>query len=399
MKKSKFALLLTSLLLTAAVAAGSCINNFKLSPFIKVKPLAYEDEAGYTPSQIKKAYGLDKISNTGKGQTIALIVAYGDPKLISDVSTFCSKYSLKQADITVKDMGITGSDSTWAFETALDVEWAHALAPDAKLLVYNAASDYTDDLMDAVSQASNSGAQIVSMSWGGPEDSSQIDYDSYFTHKGTIYFASSGDEGYYDDSSESKIGAEWPASSPNVIAVGGTSLKLDSYGNRLSETAWSESGGGVSDVEKEPSWQRFISSKITNNKRVTPDVSFIGDPDTGVAAYCSIQQDDGSVGWYIAGGTSLSTPALAGLVADLNQNKIVIKNASYFYTLAGGYRYSNIFCAYNDITSGENGYYAGKGYDLVTGLGSPRADKIAALKSNTTLLNRTYTRILNARYK
>lgn len=399
MKKLKLITLITSLCLSTAVVVSMAGSTIGYSGSNTAKPLwkmiatssddTGQSPSGYSPAQIKNAYGINRISETGKGQTIALIVAYSDPNIISDVAAFSSNFNLPQADISVKDLGNGDNDSGWALETSLDVEWCHAIAPDAKLLVVEAASESIDDLMSAVDTGVSSGAQIVSMSWGGSEDHMQTYYDSHFASTSTVFVAASGDAG---------AGAEWPASSPNVIAAGGTTLNLDSSGNRISETAWQDAGGGVSYVEKEPQWQtamgittathssgmRRFYMRSMGDKRVLPDVSFDADPATGVSVYCSVPQN-GKSGWFTLGGTSLSAPSWAGLIADINQNGVVIKNAGSLYALAGGTSYTNSLQAFNDITSGSNGYQATTGYDAATGLGSPEADKLASSIQNFSL--------------
>ncbi len=178
MKKLKFAALITSVCLSAAVVAGMAGNSAGFNTTNKIRPLwemasksdsSTDSPSGYSPAQIKKAYGIDKISGTGKGKTIALIVAYDDPNIVSDVATFSSEFNLPQANITVDKLG-SEQDSGWSLEESLDTEWSHAIAPDAKLLVVEAASESIDDLTSAVDTAVKSGAQIVSMSWGQDED-------------------------------------------------------------------------------------------------------------------------------------------------------------------------------------------------------------------------------------
>lgn len=396
MKKLKAATLIMSVCLSTAVVAGMAGSTVSQSTNNTVKPMfemistkldsSTQSPSGYSPAQIKKAYGIDKISTTGKGQTIALIVAFDDPNIQSDVATFSNYYNLPQANIKVDNLGSSSQNNDnsdaagWALETSLDTEWAHAIAPDANLLVVEAASESSDDLMSAVDTAVNSGAQVVSMSWGEYEERSDSSYDSHFTSTNTVFLAAAGDEG---------AGAEWPSSSPNVIAVGGTTLKLDSTGNRVSETGWRDSGGGVSFIEHEPQWQTTMGIHTMGNKRATPDVAFDANPNTGVSVYCSIPQTDDygntESGWFTLGGTSLGTPSWAGLIADLNQNSVVIKNADSLYTLAGTSSYTNQAQAFNDITSGSNGYQARLGYDAVTGLGTPEADKMAGQSSATTV--------------
>lgn len=377
MKKTKICAAITSACLTFAVAASlggssAAMRGVVAVPLWKMQHFAATGSpTGYSPAQIKTAYGIDGSVGTGKGETIALVVADGDPNLESDLSTFSSQFDLPKANMTIHDVGTPGSDSGWALETALDTEWAHAMAPDANLLVVVASSDDATDLLDAVDYATSAGAQVVSMSWGSNEDFSQVYDDSHFQKSGTVFVTAAGDDG---------AGAMWPASSPNVISVGGTSLTLDSSGDRVSETAWSESGGGVSMFEDIPSWQSKIG--INSFTRADPDVSFDANPSTGVSAYCS-ETVSGKTGWFVMGGTSLGAPSWAGIVADLNQNTSYIKNAGSLYTLAGTSSYTDPDDCFNDISSGSNGIFrATKGYDAITGLGSPDVASLASQSSS-----------------
>lgn len=321
--------------------------------------------SGYSPSQIKKAYGIDDDFGTGKGKTIAIVVAYGSPYIKNDLEVFNEQFDLPSANLTIKNLGTQSLNLDWALETTLDVEWAHAMAPDARILLVAAASDYSFDLFEAMEYAVDSGADIISMSWGCYEKADFSKAEEYFSDSSAIFVAAAGDDG---------AGAIWPASSPLVIAVGGTTLKLDSSGNRISETAWSDSGGGVSKFETAPSWQNIFG--ISTTKRAMPDISFLADPTTGVSVYCSVKNSKNSSGWYVLGGTSLGAPACAGIIADLNEDTEYIQDASSFYDLAGTTSYTNSYNCFNDIQSGSNGYKALRGFDLVTGLGTPKCDNI-----------------------
>lgn len=228
------------------------------------------------------------------------------------------------------------------------------------------------NLFDAVSYAGNTlGATEVSMSWGGSEFSGETTYDSDMTHTGTFYTASSGDSGH---------GAGYPAASPDVIGVGGTTLNGcsgTSCAGFTSETAWSGSGGGSSVVESIPTFQSsykgavFGASTInglTSGDRGIPDVSFDANPSSGVSIYDSTRYQ-GQSGWFTVGGTSVGAPNWAGiLAAGAAAGKTALQGDSAIYS--GGYS-TNL----RDITSGTNGSCgtdctAGTGYDLVTGLGS-----------------------------
>jgi subtilase family serine protease len=247
------------------------------------------------------------------------------------------------------------TDGGWALEISLDVQWAHAVAPDAKILLVEATSNSGTNLLAAVNYArSRSDVVAISMSWGGSEFSGESSYDSYFTSSyGATFFASSGDYG---------AGVLWPAVSANVIGVGGTTLTFKADGSVASETGWSGSGGGISAYVTEPGYQATYGVPGANGKRAVPDVSYDADPNSGVSVYDSTSYY-GSVGWWQVGGTSAGAPQWAAI-----QSLGLSANNNNFYQDAKSASYSSYF---RDITSGSNGYPAKTGYDLVTGLGSP----------------------------
>ncbi len=248
----------------------------------------------YTPAQIRHAYGFDQLQADGTGQIIAIVDAYGNASIQSDLNTFCAQFGLPDATVTILGPN-SSADTGWALETALDVEWAHAIATNATIILSVAKSSSDVDLLAAIAAATNAGATVVSMSWGGTEFSGQTSYDAYFQAAGVTFVASSGDSGELPG----RIQVEWPAASPYVVGVGGTSLQLDANNNRVSETAWSSSGGGLSTVYTRPAWQNTWSSY---NHRGVPDVSYNADPNTGVLVYDSVNG-----GWYAVG---VPVPAL-----------------------------------------------------------------------------------------
>ena len=251
--------------------------------------------------------------------------------------------------------GIQTNDD-WALEISLDVEWAHAIAPNATILLVEATSSDTSDLLAAINYARGLSAVVaISMSWGGSEFSGESSDDSYFTSSyGATFFASSGDTGGV---------VSWPAASPNVVGVGGTTLTFAANGSVSSETAWGDSGGGPSLYEAEPSYQVTYGVTGTSGKRGVPDVSYDANVSSGVSVYDSTPYD-GSSGWWIVGGTSAGSPQWAAI-----QSLGLSAKNSNFYVDAKSASYSSYF---RDITSGSNGpYNATVGYDLVTGLGSP----------------------------
>ena len=328
-----------------------------------VSPQAGAAPAGYSPSQITTAYDLYTPTTTyGAGTIIAIIDAYSDPNIASNLATFDSKYglpalsstttpSLTTPTLTVENYAGTTTNSGWAVETSLDVEWAHAIAPKASILLVEANSNSLTALMQAISYAtSQTGVVAVSMSWGSSEFSGETSYDSYLASANSpnaVFFASSGDSG---------AGVIWPSASPNVVSVGGTTLSNPTT-TKLTETAWSDSGGGISAYEALPSWQ--YNYGLTYNGRATPDVSFDANPSTGVSVYDSTPYE-GMSGWLEVGGTSVGAPSWAAIQALGTST-----GASHFY--ADGSPSSD----FRDITSGSNGYSAAIGHDLVTGLGSP----------------------------
>jgi subtilase family serine protease len=183
----------------------------------------------YSPAQIRTAYGVDQIAATGEGQKIGIVDAYGDPSIQTDLNNLCSYYGISST--TVQILYAQGQpkarNSGWALETALDVEWAHAIAPDATIILSVAKSAGFSDLLGAVDAAVKAGATVVSMSWGNTESAGVDAYDSHFKAPGVTYVASSGDSGELAGPE-----VEWPASSPYVVSVGGTTLYLDAAGNR-----------------------------------------------------------------------------------------------------------------------------------------------------------------------
>ncbi|CEG59428.1 S53 family peptidase [Legionella micdadei] len=331
--------------------------------------------SGLTPNQVRNAYGFNTISAKGKGQVIAIVDAYDNPRIEADLGVFTKHFGLPACTTKngcFKKIYANGkrprTDAGWAGEIALDVQWAYAMAPEAKIMLVEAASDSLQDLFKAIQVAVDNGATVVSMSWGGSEFAQQTTLDDVFNNPKVTFFASSGDNG---------AGTMYPASSPYVVGVGGTTLRIDNHGNYHGETAWSGSGGGVSSVESWPAGQSSLPIPQSNNMRGVPDVAYNADPETGFAVYNSVPSDEG-VGWQVVGGTSAGAPQWAAIAAVANSalgTNLGGKFSNLLYTIAnpstGSYIYN-----FNDVSSGENGdceYFcaAQDGYDYVTGLGSP----------------------------
>ncbi len=386
---------------TPAVASSATANP-SVDGFATPAGSSVPPGGALTPQQILAAYGINLLSQNGAGQTIAIVDAYDDPGLLSssnaaayatsDLHYFNAYYGLPDfgtpggPTFTKLDQtggtNYPGTDTTgrWESEEALDVEWAHAIAPMANIVLIEANSSiYASGLFKAVNTARNlAGVSVVSMSFYGAESSLDSAYDSvYFQtpngHQGVTFVACSGDVG---------SPGGYPAYSTNVLAVGGTSLSLtgNNYG---SETGWSGSGGGISQYDSQPSYQLGLvihnggSTINPNGMRTTPDVAFDADPNTGVAIYDSY--NGGSSPWFQYGGTSLSAPCWAGLIALADQLRV----ANGLGTLDGPSQtlprlYQLPAADFHDITSGTStgspNYSAGTGYDLVTGLGTPVAN-------------------------
>jgi hypothetical protein len=329
---------------------------------------------------VSQAYAFNQVTfsngtvkGDGTGQTIAIIDAYNQPNITSDLANFDTTYGL-QAPPSFKVVGEnggavpTGTNTTWGEETSLDVEWAHAIAPGANILLVEATSNSWTDLWAGVNYARNQpGVAAVSMSWGGPEWSGDTGNDGYFTtpsgHSGITFLAATGDSGSGTPN--------YPAVSANVVAVGGTVLSADGSGNYLSETAWSGSVGGISQYESQPSWQKGVVTQ-TSTQRAIPDVAY--NSSTGYAVY----DTDGLGGWVQLAGTSAASPQWAALVAIADQGRVLagetaLDGATQTLPALYGLPASD----FHDITTGGNGSYtAGPGYDLVTGRGTPIANLV-----------------------
>jgi subtilase family serine protease len=323
----------------------------------RVFPNASNSPTGLSPATIKSVYNFPTSLTAGAGTTIAIVDAYDDPNIESDLNVFSSQYGLPActtANGCFKKVNQTGgtkyprSNAGWSLEISLDVEWAHAIAPGAKILLVEASSNSFTNLLAAEDYA-KAHAQYISNSWGGSEFSGETGYDSHFAQNGVSFFVSSGDQG---------IPAEYPSASPNVISVGGTTLNF-SGATFTNETGWSGSGGGCSAYETAASAQASYSSFAQvscGNSRGTPDVSLDADPNSGVSVYDTTRYQ-GQQGWFTVGGTSASAPMWAARSAGAG----AVVNAGYVYA-------GNI--SYRDITNGSNGLPCLTGYDLVTGLGS-----------------------------
>ena len=315
--------------------------------------------AGFSPSQLRAAYGLpDPSSGSGSGLTVAIVDASDLPTAAADLAAYRSQFGLSPCTTAngcftkVDENGGTNypaADPGWSEEIALDIEMVSAICPNCHILLVEASSTSVQDLGIGVNTAVSRGAAAISNSYGGPEFGGETFYEStYFDHPGVAITASSGDAGY---------GVQFPASSPHIVSVGGTSLSTAVNPRGWTEAAWAGAGSGCSTGEPKPSWQTDPSCA----GRTVADVSAVADPLTGVAVYQG--------GWNVVGGTSVSSPIIAGVYALAGKPTAGTYPGSYLYAQAG---------QLNDVTTGSNGSCGGSylctaatAYDGPTGLGTP----------------------------
>ncbi|MDR3618456.1 MAG: S53 family peptidase [Paludisphaera borealis] len=380
---------------TAPPVMQPSVQSTDVTPLVSSNPLAF-----YTPAQVRTAYGLGSIAGQGQGQTIAIVDAYSQPYIQSDVNEFSSIFGLPQMDGVGGDPTLsikvpTGQSTpptappagNWGVEISLDVEWVHAVAPYANIVLVTCQNSSGDSLFGAeidgqpyasgVGYAKSlPGVSVVSNSYGGGEFNGETQYDSQFTTpaQNVAFVFSTGDDG---------APSEYPAYSPNVVAVGGTSLNTASikgrYGN---EIGWNGSGGGISQYEATPSFQS--SNGVNFGARSVPDVSWLADPNTGVLVINSLD-DPGFLS--VIGGTSLAAPMWAGLIALGDQARGSagsLSSQGVLNALYGAYNSSHYSQDFHDITAGNNGFAAGTGYDLVTGIGTPQPLAITNLLAGAT---------------
>lgn len=375
---------------TAACLALIRTDIKSISP-AQIRSGKYADSA-LEPSSLESAYKLTSASSSdGVGVKVAVVDAYNDPNAVSDVATFRSEFGLPACNtgteagcLTV--LGQTGTTSLpgnaanngWALEESLDVDMVSAICPNCHIYLMEADSPTTANLGTAVNSAVSLGIKFISNSYGGADSSSDATFDAdYYNHPGVAITASAGDDGYFGSS------VEYPASSRDVTAVGGTTLKTASNARGWTETVWGSkagentdgTGSGCSKYEKKQSWQKgSFDSGCT--KRTNNDVSADANPDTGAYIYDS--WDSECDGFCVVGGTSEASPIIASVFALAGTPAAGTYPTSYIYAHT-----SDLF----DVTKGLNGSpctpaylcHAETGYDGPTGWGTP--DGTAAFKS------------------
>ncbi|HUA73333.1 MAG TPA: PKD domain-containing protein [Solirubrobacteraceae bacterium] len=338
---------------------------------------------GLTPEDLASAYDYSPAAG-GSGETVAIVDAFDDPAIASDLAEFDSHYGLPPCTTgegCLTKVGQSGGappsadTKGWSLEIALDVETVHAACPNCKILLVEANDNSGANLASATNEAVALGASVVSNSYGGPEDLAESFERSAYNHPGVPILASTGDDGYYDwlfFEPQFQM-ANAPASLPDVIAVGGTTLTLNPDGTRKSETVWSESGGGCSQLFGGQSWQQDTAgfgAAGCGGRRLDADVSAVGDPSTGLDVYdtynCGTSCEKFDKGWVTVGGTSLSSPLVSSL-----------------YALAGGghglpYPSLTLYghAARFDVTEGGNGACEGEAFECegINSIGLGRID-------------------------
>jgi subtilase family serine protease len=383
----KLSLLLAGTMILLAASAGLAqspdLHHIYAKTPVRVSniPQTPNNPTGTLPAQFKSAYGFNRIPNLGAGQTIALVDAYDDPNIASDVAAYASYFHYTPCHFQKAIVGSPLQGQGWDLEESLDVEQACALAPQANIVLVEANSNSFSDLLAAVQVAyTQYHATVVSMSWGGGEFSGEQQSDSYFCNitnedgNPVTFFASTGDGGH---------GTEYPSVSPCVIAVGGTVLALASSNtpasptqlNYGSEQAWRDGSGGVSSEEAQSSWQNPACSTWSTTFRCVPDVASDA---VDVPVYDTYSYN----GWVAVDGTSISSPDWASFATLVNSARVTAgkptlsQAAQDLYTIYYSGSYSTDF---HDIISGNNGSCgsqcnAAPGYDLTTGIGTYQAN-------------------------
>jgi len=372
------------------------------------KPLA---AVVYTPAQIRAAYGLPELTASpeqlGAGQTIYIVDAYDHPNALADLNAFNKRFGLptcksvaipvtaalplaaaSPSECTFSKVYATAAgklsaaapayNAGWAGEIALDVQWAHAIAPLARIVLIEATGAGISPLVGAINLANSMGPGVVSMSFGAGEGGWMGSVDAVFTASGMTYLASTGDNG---------MSVSWPSASANVLAIGGTTLSYDGSSAR-SETTWSGTGGGISAYVGLPAYQagRGVPGLAALTMRGAADVSFNADPYSGQYVAFTAPGKTTPV-WGAYGGTSISAPQWAGLLAVANAQRAAAGKAGLgaghdaLYNVAGGN--ANYASSFADVSTGNDGSCAtcsaGSGFDLPTGLGTPNAGSLLAV--------------------
>ena len=337
----------------SAIAADSCVTD----------PTATGNPNAFDPLTLRKFNGLNKVANCGAGQTVAIVIGtLGN--LQADFAVYSRTYGLPAPTAAnfqiLRPDGVCSTAGT-PLEAHIDVEMVHAFAPQAKIIVACPGDGSLAARARAIQAAINAGASVVSMSWGAPENQGALDIlEPIFADASdsVTFVAGSGDSGANLDA-DGNPRVAYPASSPFVLAVGAT----QDWGLK-DISAWSKSGGGVSQLVGRPDWQSGVTN-ITDDARLVPDLAVIGDSASPVALYTQGR-------WVGAAGTSVSAPLVAGMIALANEQKGAPLGDVHdkIYRMFNRGKQNAYF---RDVLSGGNDTYTAQpGFDLVTGLGNPR---------------------------
>jgi subtilase family serine protease len=323
---------------------------------------AVPEPSGYGPQDLQSAYRLPV--GRGAGQTIAIVDAFDDPNAEADLAAYRTQYGLPACTTAngcfrkVNERGdatpLPEGDMGWGVEISLDLQMVSAACPKCHILLVEGDQPSFDDLGIAVDTAVRLGANAVSNSYGADESNVMNDYLHYYDHPGHVITVSSGDNGFRP--------ASFPAVATTVVAVGGTSLSHASNHRGWTEQAWSGAGSGCSAYVAKPAWQHDPNCQM----RTIADVSAVADPDTGLAVYDTYLPAE-QAGWLVVGGTSASSPFVAGVVGLAGNAKHLTPEYPYrhrgsFFDVVGG---SNGFCGDDYLCTGL------PGYDAPTGVGTP----------------------------
>ncbi len=350
----------------ALVCGGGSYHCFALIQTDQDRVKSFATPQGYGPADLQAAYNIDIA--LGTTATIAVVDAYNYAAAESDLAKYRTQFGLPActtANGCFKRLNQTGHTSPlpgnapagddWTVEAALDLDMASAACPTCKLILIEAQDDLGNGLFIGNDGAATAGANVVSNSWGGSEDGSESSLETHFNHAGVGFFASTGDSGF-------NTTPQYPSTSAHVTAVGGTTLQHSTNTRGWAERVWADGGSSCSHSIAKPSYQPVTSAC---SKRMAADVSAVADPNTGVAVY-----NHANGGWIVVGGTSASSPLVAGIYA------------LYGMSAAGpGFAYAHT-TDFRDVKSGRNGTCAtvlckaGTGWDGPSGIGTPNGARL-----------------------
>jgi IPT/TIG domain len=357
---------------------------------------------GLTPQLLHSAYSLPDETLASSSQTVAVVDAYNDPTAEADLGVYDRQFGLpacttangcfRKLDQLGRTSPLPSTQGGWATEISLDVQMAHAICQSCRVLLVEANSESFANLGTAVDSAVTAGATEVSNSYGGPESSFYTNYNAPYDHPGTVVTASSGDCGHFNEGCQSANAANFPSDSPDVVAVGGTTLA--ERGEMWSSTAWSGGGSGCSQVFTAPLWQtqaaNFPATGCSTGRSVA-DVAAVADPYSGVDIYDGTPSGNGAAtGWGVVGGTSAASPIVAAEFGLAGGSHGAEYPASTLYSNLG-----NASVLY-DVSSGSNGSCSGTisclaavGFDGPSGVGSPVGLSAFVVAGSPAILSRS----------